>query len=45
MIKQHTKSTDELRRELYQERLITNKHITSRPISVPEFPSVFILFN
>ncbi len=45
MIKQHTKSTDEHQRELHQEHLITNKRITSRPISVPEFPSVFILFN
>ncbi len=44
MIKQHTKSTDELRRELQQER-VTNKRSAPRPISVPEFPSVLILFN
>ena len=45
MIKQHTKAMDEIKRELYQERLSTQKRITSRVICVPEYVQVrFIIF-
>jgi glucosamine 6-phosphate synthetase-like amidotransferase/phosphosugar isomerase protein len=40
IIKQYTKTIDELKRELENERLINQNHPTSRPTSVPDFTSV-----
>ncbi len=45
MIKQHTKAMDEIKRELHQERLTAQKRMTSRPICVPEYVQVLILFS
>jgi hypothetical protein len=45
MIKQHTKAMDEIKRELHQERLTAQKRVTSRPICVPEYVQVLILFS
>jgi hypothetical protein len=44
MIKQHTKTIDETKREIQYERSTNQKRIlTSRPNSVPEF--VHVIFN
>ncbi len=40
MIKQHTKAMDEIKRDLNQERLSTQKRTTIRPICVPEYVQV-----
>jgi len=45
MIKQHTKSMNEIKRELHQERLTNQNRSTPRPKSVPEFPSVLLFFS
>ena len=42
MIKQHTKATDEIKRELHQERLSAQERLTTRPICVPEYVQVCI---
>lgn len=40
MIKQHTKSMDEIKRELHQERLAMQKQLAIKPISIPQFVQV-----
>jgi hypothetical protein len=42
MMKQHTKAMDELKREPHQGQLASQKRVTIRPISVPEFAQVFV---
>ncbi|UJR09139.1 hypothetical protein I4U23_013386 [Adineta vaga] len=45
MIKQHTKATDEIKRELHQERVSAQERLTTRPISVPEYVQTDLSFN
>ena len=40
MIKQHTKAMDEIKRELQHERLLAQKQLSARPISIPAFVQV-----
>ena len=40
VIKQHTKAMDEIKRELQQERLLAQKQLSARPISIPAFVQV-----